>query len=175
MKRRPFFDTCWVCDCYLYIRVHVRLSLSLYVLYTARYILYVWWSLYIYYIDRDYIPAVFLQHCVAGIGECGSGWFTWCSRMELEIHPWSCACCWSPCHTYYFGCCGSGNVRASDWSSSTWSSGVSTCCALPCSGSRRRGSPGTPIINQRTSRLIITGGERFFQLPIRFHGASSSQ
>jgi hypothetical protein len=54
MKRRPFFDTCRVCDCYLYIRVHVRLSLSLYVLYTARYILYVWWSLYILHRQRLY-------------------------------------------------------------------------------------------------------------------------
>lgn len=82
------------------------------------------------------------------------GLFTWCSRMELEIHPWSCVCCLTPRHTYYFGCCGSGNVPASDWWFSTWSSDASMCCVPPCWGSRRTGSPGTPESNKETNSFV---------------------
>lgn len=78
------------------------------------------------------------------------GLLTWYSRMELEIHPWSCVCCLMPHHTYYFGCRGSGNVPANDWSFSTWSNGVSKCCVPPCWGSRRTGSPETPKSNKQT-------------------------
>jgi hypothetical protein len=98
--------------------------------------------------------------------------FTWCSRMELEIHPWSCVCCLSSCHTYYLDCCGSGNVRASDWSSSIWSSGVSTCCALPCSGSKRIGSPRNPNKSNQISHLINFRNECFFTDCQLFHNAA---
>ncbi len=88
--------------------------------------------------------ALFVKVCI----------LAWCSQSRKGfclIHLWSCCgkCCWCwfrPLRA--FGCC-SGRVHGS---SSNGSNGAGVCCALLDSGSRRRASRGTPMIDRDTQR-----------------------